>query len=159
MDFFDFEYRKKGHFLSMLSRLSTPVTTPAGTGFGTNFPVCIWRLNSIVTRTNTFGTCFRCKYRCMPVPAGVVTDIVTGSIMAKPYSLPKILSPWICSKFFVLQHGHDFFLTSKVLEAVRGQKNYSKGTLRHVTSMFGLSHSSICPILEPRPMVLISSLK
>ena len=43
--------------------------------FGTNFHVCIWRLNSIVTRINTFCIGFRCKYRCWQVPAGVVTGV------------------------------------------------------------------------------------
>ena len=43
--------------------------------FGSNFHVCIWRLNSIDTRTKTFGIGFRCKYRCCQVPAGVVTGV------------------------------------------------------------------------------------
>ena len=43
--------------------------------FGTNFHVCIWRLNSIDTRTNTFCRGVRCKYRCWQVPAGVVTGV------------------------------------------------------------------------------------
>ena len=35
------------------------------------------------------------------------------------------------------------FLTSMVMEAVRGQKDYSKRTILHSNSMFGSSHSTI----------------
>ena len=54
---------------------STPFYDWCESSFGTNFHVCIWRLNSIDTRTNTFCTGFRCKYRCWQVPAGVVTGV------------------------------------------------------------------------------------
>jgi hypothetical protein len=45
------------------------------TKFGINFHVCIWRLNSIDTRTNIFCIGFRCKYRGCQVLAGVVTGV------------------------------------------------------------------------------------
>ena len=51
-----------------------------------------------------------------------------------------------------------WFLTSMVVEAVRGQKHYGKLTLWHFHSMFGSSLTTISQILEPRLKVLISSI-
>ena len=79
---------------------STPFYDWCESSFGTNFHVCIWRLNSIDTRTNTFCKAVRCKYRCWQVPAGVVTgvnkpsikfwvDIVRGETRLRPQFLAR----------------------------------------------------------------------
>ena len=44
----------------------------------------------------------------------------------KLYILLKNLFHWIYSNFYKDKHGHDFFLTSEVMEAVRGQKHPSE---------------------------------
>ena len=51
------------------------------------------------------------------------------------------------------------FVPSMVVEAIRGQKQYSECTLWHSNSMFGSFHSPKSQILEPRPKVMISDNK
>ena len=78
---------------------STPFYDWCESSFGTNFHVCIWRLNSIDTRTNTFKG-VRCKYRCWQMPAGFVTgvdkpgikfwvDFVRGETCLRPQFLAR----------------------------------------------------------------------
>ena len=47
------------------------------------------------------------------------------------------------------------YLTSMVMEAVRGQTHYSEHTLWHSNSMFGSSYSAISWILEPKSWFLV----
>ena len=42
------------------------------------------------------------------------------------YILWKSLFHWIYSKFYKFKHGHEFFLTSDLMKAVRGQKHLSE---------------------------------
>ena len=53
-------------------------------------------------------------------------DRVIMRITARLYILLKSLFHWICSKFYKFKHGHDFFLTSDLMKAVRGQKHPSE---------------------------------
>ena len=58
-------------------------------------------------------------------------DRLTMRFIDKLYILWKSLFHWICSKFYKFKYGHDFFLTSDLIKAVRGQKHSSeakKGT-------------------------------
>jgi len=60
------------------------------------------------------------------------------SITAKLYILQKFCHQGICSKFLGFWHGRGYFLTSEVIEAVRGQKR-PKSLLRRVKKLEGVN--------------------
>ncbi len=53
-------------------------------------------------------------------------DTLTMRFTVKPYILWKGLFNGNCSKFYKLKYGHNFFLTSNLMKAGRGQKHLSE---------------------------------
>ena len=64
-------------------------------------------------------------------------DTLTMRFTAKPYILWKGLFHRICSKFYKVKHGHDFFLTSGLMKAGRGQKHLSEAKICMKESIYG----------------------